>query len=1090
MPRLIEDERLQLEFTFQSLTRGLRYFKSGRVLQVESVDGGSAIVGHVDGTRDEPYEVRISVERQGEELRFFGVCSCPVGVWCKHVAAVLAAAREQPGLDVSPDAAEAVEDNVSVFHRWVLAIEERERQSQARRQQPPKDKTLIYQVTPARDMSGMDAYLSIETRAATLNEDGEPNGIVRFDFEFDRERPSTAVEVTDADRMLWFRLTETELGDPNRNRPRPWLSATPEATALFHELVETGRCFYPQFRARLRLGPARAGSLRWEQDDSGQQTLRVHASEAPDERLELLPLDPPHYVARDGTTGPLELPVPRSAAVSLVGVPPLDPVEALELPDSAREALTSRGLPLPIAPNVQRVAKEEALPHLFVEVQRHRTYLSDPFAPVYARIIGDYRGILVDPCDGEDVEHHWEDLEVYEVHRDLEAEAGWLRTLSRLGLEVESELEGVFAEGPPQDGWPVFLREAVPQLRADGWRVTVDSAVPLAATDDWYLDVEESEDGWFDLTLGIEVDGETINLVPVIVRAIRAGKLDRERLTRPEDVALALPDGRRVALPAQRLGKILDVLVELYDERFAEQPLRLARADSGRLAALENIEWRGGDRLRELGEQLANSNGLPVVEPPAGLEGQLRDYQSRGLDWLGFLRHHGFGGLLADDMGLGKTIQTLAHLLVEKEAGRLDRPCLVVAPRSVIANWARESARFAPSLSCAIYHGPSRAAVFKMKLPDLVVTTYALLRSDEALQRQVWHVVVLDEAQAIKNPKSKVASVARELVARQRLCLSGTPMENNLEELWSLMTFACPGLLGTRKQFTHWYRRPIEREGDAARMAALSARIAPFMLRRKKDQVLSELPPKTEILVEIPLEKQQRDLYESVRLTMEKRVRDAMSDQGLAKSQLVVLDALLKLRQVCCHPRLVPTETARTSGAGSAKTERVLVLLDELHAEGHRALVFSQFTSMLDILSAQLRERGIEHREITGKTKHRQPVVDAFQAGEFPVLLVSLKAGGTGINLTNADVVIHYDPWWNPAAEAQATDRAHRIGQTRPVTVYRLVCEGSVEQRMLVLQDRKRALSESLQRDAERRGKGGLSLAVEDIEQLLAPLPT
>ena len=1085
MPRLIEDERLELEIPFQSLTRGLRYFQSGRVSRVEAVDHGTAIEGWVDGSRDEPYKVRLTVERDGDGLKFDGTCSCPVGFWCKHVAAVVAAARAEPGLDVAPMGAGTVDEDVSVFERWVRAIEERE-DSDGQQPEPPKSKRLVYQVAPVRDLSGMAAYVSIEPRAASIGDDRRLSQVVRFDFEFERERPSADVEVTDADRLLWFRLTETELGDPNRDRPRSWLASTPEAAALFHEFVATGRCFHGP--AQLRLGPGRAATLRWVKGDDGLQTLRVFGAEDPGELLELLPLMPPHYVDADGTTGPLELPVPDSAAVALVDVPSLDPVAVLELPDSVTDALRSRGLPLPELPRARSVLGSEAKPSLFVGLDEHHGHYADPFAAAFARVSVDYRGITVVPGEGEAVERHAQGAEVLELHRDLDAEARWLKRVAELGLELSKDAFGLRAEAQPST-WIGFLREPVDQLRAEGWGVTLDPKLPLVPPDDWFLDVREEESGWFDLKLGVEVDGESINVAPLIVDAIRAGKLEPNRLRSPESIfALGLPDGRRLAVPVERLANILDVLVELFDERFSKEPLRLARADAGRLIALEHMRWRGGNRLADLAGHLARSDALPVVEPPKTLQGTLRDYQARGLDWLGFLRHHGFGGVLADDMGLGKTVQTLAHLLAEKRGGRLDRPSLVVAPRSVIANWARECSRFAPSISCAVYHGPDRAAVFRGPLPDLVVTTYALLRSDDVLQTQAWHVVVLDEAQAIKNPRSQIAEVARELDARQRLCLSGTPMENNLEELWSLMTFACPGLLGTRQEFAAWYRKPIEQEGNPARLAALSARIAPFMLRRTKDQVLSELPPKTEIVVEIPLEQSQRDLYESVRLAMETRVREAMDADGLAKSQIVVLDALLKLRQVCCHPQLVPTEAARSSGAGSAKTDRVMELLEELHAEGHRALVFSQFTSMLAILSEQLRERGIEHREITGRTRERQPIVDGFQAGEFPILLISLKAGGTGINLTNADVVIHYDPWWNPAAEAQATDRAHRIGQTRPVTVYRLVCEGSVEQRMLALQDRKRALTESLQRDAERRGQGGLSLDEEDVQRLLAPL--
>ena len=385
-----------------------------------------------------------------------------------------------------------------------------------------------------------------------------------------------------------------------------------------------------------------------------------------------------------------------------------------------------------------------------------------------------------------------------------------------------------------------------------------------------------------------------------------------------------------------------------------------------------------------------------------------------------------------------------------------------------------------------MYHGAGRAALLDEPL-DLVVTTFALLHRDPALTEQPWAAVILDEAQAIKNPTTAVAAAARRLQAKQRLCLTGTPMENHIGDLWSLFAFVSPGLLGTKKVFDAAYRRPIE-GGDFDRLAALSARIAPFMLRRTKSQVLAELPPKTEQVLSIPMAQAQRDLYESVRLTMEKRVREALAAKGLARSQIVVLDALLKLRQTCCHPKLVKVAAAKKARNHSAKTARLLQLLDELKEAGRRVLVFSQFTSMLDLLRPLLDERGIRHQSITGRTRNRQEVVEAFQVGEYDVLLISLKAGGTALTLTAADTVIHYDPWWNPAVEAQATDRAHRIGQTRPVTVMKLVCEGSVEERVLQLQARKATLTRALQQGAERRSEGGLALDAEDVAMMLAPM--
>jgi SNF2 family DNA or RNA helicase len=300
------------------------------------------------------------------------------------------------------------------------------------------------------------------------------------------------------------------------------------------------------------------------------------------------------------------------------------------------------------------------------------------------------------------------------------------------------------------------------------------------------------------------------------------------------------------------------------------------------------------------------------------------------------------------------------------------------------------------------------------------------------------------------------------------------------------MSFANPGLLGTARQFTSWYRTPIEKRGEVGRFDALCRRIAPFLLRRTKAQVLAELPAKTEVVLHAELDGPQRDLYESVRLTMEKRVRDELGRRGLARSRIIVLDALLELRQVCCDPQLVKLERAR-SVQHSAKLEVLMELVQELVDEGRRALVFSQFTSMLDLIVRELDAREIGWLSITGKTSKRQEIVDRFQAGEVPILLISLKAGGTGLNLTAADTVIHYDPWWNPAVEAQATDRAHRIGQQQPITVYRLICEGTVEERMLALQAKKSALMRGVHDSAERRA-GAMALDERDIAALLAPI--
>nr|WP_247879166.1 DEAD/DEAH box helicase [Azospirillum brasilense] len=451
---------------------------------------------------------------------------------------------------------------------------------------------------------------------------------------------------------------------------------------------------------------------------------------------------------------------------------------------------------------------------------------------------------------------------------------------------------------------------------------------------------------------------------------------------------------------------------------------------------------------------------------------------------------HGFGGVLADDMGLGKTAQTLAHIAMEEKEGRLTDPCLVVVPTSLVPNWVAEAQRFTPHLRVVVLHGLDRHE----KLGDLdrahiVVTTYGVVGRDvEVLKRRDWHMLILDEAQAIKNPDSKATRAVCALNARNRLCLSGTPVENNLDELWSLCSIAVPPLLGDRNGFRRQFRTPIEKHGDADRQRVLARRVRPFLLRRTKEEVASELPAKTEILEAVEPHAAQRDLYETIRLAMDKRVREEVARKGLARSHITLLDALLKLRQVCCDPRLVKLESARrrvAKGAASAKLERLLEMLPALLEDGRRILLFSQFTSMLDLIEPELERLAIPFVALTGETRDRETPVRRFQAGEVPLFLISLKAGGTGLNLTAADTVIHYDPWWNPAVEAQATDRAHRIGQDKPVFVYKLVTTGTVEERLVQLQERKRQLGEAVFDEA---GGAERLLTAEDVDFLLAPI--
>ena len=652
--------------------------------------------------------------------------------------------------------------------------------------------------------------------------------------------------------------------------------------------------------------------------------------------------------------------------------------------------------------------------------------------------------------------------------------------------------------------WCSFSVNAVQQLKDAGCLVSYSDDYGYRVLEDdppWVAVVESDSEktDWFGLKLGILVDEQRVDVLPTLLELLENhpdGRSLDSFLSIPS-MRVALPVARRryVTLPPERLRALLRVLLELYrGDRLVDGKLRFVGAQANSLCHLQQALKRGTSELifegvRDVvlrGRRLAQVERLAVA--PAYLEelaAQLRPYQREGLEWLQKLRALNAGGVLADDMGLGKTLQTIAHLCVEKSQGRMDRPSLVVVPTSLCANWAREIDRFAPALRCLEYRGKGRGA-FTEQLPqvDIVIVPYAtLLRDIETLRLQPFHLCILDEAQAIKNHRSQIAHAVKLIDSRYRLCLSGTPVENNLDELWSIFNFVMPDLLGDFPGFRRRFRNPIQRSGDGFRLQALKERVSPFVLCRMKEQVARELPPKTEIVRPIELDGDQRDLYECIRLAVHAQVREAIQQKGLAKSAVTVLDALLKLRQVCCDPHLVSMPVARDVKT-SRKLEVFLDLVSLQLQEGRRILVFSQFTRMLARLSEQLLARGVVHAMLTGKTLDRQRRVDAFQNGEFDVFLISLKAGGTGLNLTRADTVIHYDPWWNGAAQAQASDRAHRIGQTRPVFVHNLIAAGSVEERMLALQQRKRQLAQSLFDGSE----GSALLSLNVIEDLFAPL--
>ena len=645
-----------------------------------------------------------------------------------------------------------------------------------------------------------------------------------------------------------------------------------------------------------------------------------------------------------------------------------------------------------------------------------------------------------------------------------------------------------------------FGAVAVPRLRAAGFQVHVaeDYAFRLVEDAQWTasLEIEEDAPGWFDLHLGVEVDGEHIDMLPALLDLLDGRFRSFEHLAHHQRMtALPVGDGRYLTIDPDRLRSMLRVLHELYDQPGGgkhRDGLRFNEMDADGLETLEDalggddgIDWQGDFSNRVRVRELHRGRLESEVPAPSRLQATLRPYQAEGLQWLQTLRAHGAGGVLADDMGLGKTLQTISHLCAEYEARRMDRPCLVVAPTSLVGNWQRELAKFAPHLRVVALHGPHRHERWGLAdRANVVLTTYPILIRDlDRFTDREWHVLVLDEAQAIKNTRSQAHGACRALEARMRIALSGTPVENNLGELRALFDFAMPGFFGSTERFNTHYRIPIERMGDEARLDSLRRKIRPFVLRRLKSQVATELPPKTEMVHEVELCGRQRDLYESIRMAAHATVRKVVDRKGFSASTVDILGALLKLRQACCDPRLLGLDAA-AGIESSAKTEALFEMLDEMLPQGRKVLIFSQFARMLDLIGTELKRRGVGYALITGQTADRQAEVDRFQGGEVDVFLISLKAGGTGLNLTRADTVIHFDPWWNPAAQAQATDRAYRIGQRNPVFVYQLAVRGSVEGRMLALQRKKQALADGILDN----GAASSALSEDEVDELFAPL--
>jgi SNF2-related domain/SWIM zinc finger len=977
---------LKTLFDDGTLSRASSLRRQGKVLRIDR--DGHELTARVRGSAGERYKVRLDLSDIDDHE-----CSCPVGYFCKHTAAVLGQAIDNGWLeDIDIDADEFAdpdndEDDVDSYEAPRITIippvniklNSKNTDAQfsgpagllsklgemlERAQKSGKGTDVLSQIMKnVRDVHNIkespkkgEVVLSPElskwletasktlaprttsttnelrfvlkpghpSRAASLelnlintrlNSDGTVRELKPFEYKLEN-LPGFA-----KDDLELLRLARACMGSYYT------LINSQLTQQLLNEFLATKRCHWQEATSKpLTKGEARSGEPTWLVDAQGVQ--RPGFTATPSANF-ILPLSPPWYIdTSQNTCGLIELTMPLETARVFITAPPI----THQVTSAFNKAFHQHFPDLP-TPNILDT-KREVVP-------------CTPTLILSSEPISYYNASLADTAT---LEFYYGDVkadrtaQVFEVYRDgvvvqtprdSATEKAARKQLSELGFQKQNS----FYANPSEETyhlsydtqWLEFISKRVPTLKQQGWNIIIDANFrhKLATIQDWTANVSE-ESGWFGLELGIIIDNKSVPLVPLLVGLLRRmpNSLTIKELEQTPDDRLfyaVLDDGRSVALPVPRIRPILSVLIELYmTERNVSDVLRLPLLDAARLAELESqlqLRWLGGERLLELGRKLRSFRGIEDITMPTGLQATMRPYQQQGLSWLQFLREYELGGILADDMGLGKTIQTLSHILTEKEAGRMQGPSLVIAPTSVLNNWRTEAEKFTPGLKPLVLYGKERIKDFaSIQEHDLVITSYPLLLRDlEVHNKHTYHLLVLDEAQNIKNSRSSSTKAVSSLKAKHRLCLSGTPLENHLGELWSLFNFLMPGLLGDETHFKQLYRTPIEKHGDAGRQRSLAMRVKPFLLRRTKELVAKELPAKTETVIKLELEDGQRDLYETLRVSMHERVRDEIENKGLARSQIMILDALLKLRQVCCDPRLVKLEKAKKVKQSSSR---------------------------------------------------------------------------------------------------------------------------------------------------------------------------
>ncbi|MBM6405325.1 DEAD/DEAH box helicase [Phycicoccus sp. CSK15P-2] len=1071
-----------------TVARGLAYAREGRVVDVEVSPDGADATGWVGGSTGQTYTTHVALRRgEGSSARrwWHSRCSCPVAGDCKHAVAVAATLRDRE--PVTPGDVDASRPTWEQALGGVLDDE------------APLDHTPVGLYFESAAPAGGRARVTTDTGRSRLRLRPVVPGVrgqwIRSGVSWESFGGGYygfgAVTFSDDHRDAL-----TAIADAHRRSVRAFgYGRMPDAIELDH----LGAGWVSLLRAADRAG------IRLLADLGGDRAVAF----APDPAELVVDIER----TEDGAElrPRLDLPVEPGTDTHLVGSPatgfwlrdddtlvlgslaePLDAsrqrlldLGTIEVPESDWARFTVTHLP-----GLRRKARVRSLdpalelpdavpPRLALTVTfepGHRTHLEWGFR------YGGPDGVAV-PLTAEEPD----------PMRDRAAERRLVDTLR--GMPEVSGFEAL---------WQVVAQQQrlVPEVRLHGLRTIAFTDVLPVLEDVPDLDVtvvgeiaeySEADEApliqvsatdsggpngatdWFDLGISVTVAGEDVPLAPLIEAVARGHE------------HLILDSGTWFSLDRpelETLRRLVEEARSLQDK--PSDPLRISAVHVGLWEELTNLGVvdEQSERWQATVGRLVDGTGVEPAEVPATLDATLRPYQVEGFRWLSLLWDCGLGGVLADDMGLGKTVQTLAMVLRARERGELEHPVLVVAPTSVLSTWAGEAARFAPSLRTAVVErtrGKERRSLDDaVGDADLVITSYTVARIDEVAWRsRPWSAVVLDEAQFVKNHQAKTYQAVRRLSARAKFAITGTPLENSLMDLWSLLSIVAPGLHPRPAAFKDQWANPIERDGDTDRLAMLRRRVRPLMLRRTKESVATELPPKQEQVLTVDLHPRHRAVYDRHLQRERQRLLGLIDD--LDGNRLAVLRALTALRQMALDPSLVDPEYAGL--ASSAKVDTLVEYVTELAEEGHRALVFSQFTGFLAIVRERLTAEGIAYEYLDGRTRDRADRIASFREGDAPVFLISLKAGGFGLTLTEADYVFVLDPWWNPAAEAQAIDRAHRIGQTKPVNVYRLVARDTVEEKVVALQERKRDLFAKVVDDGAAMSK---ALTADDLRDLLA----